>query len=94
MNRSRIQLMAVTLLCAGVVSGCATRGDIDALRSEMQNMQKTTEESLSMSREAREIAANNRSEIASVSRATTEAQRQAQEANERVDRAFDASLRK
>ncbi len=94
MITSKMQIAAVALLGSVVLTGCATHSDIDALRSEIQSMQKSTVESLKVSEEARDIASNNSAELASVRRAAELAQSQAQQANEKVDRAFEKSMRK
>ena len=94
MITSKKQIASVALLCSAVLTGCATRSDIDALRSEILSMQQSVDESLKVSEEARDIASNNSAELASVRRAAELAQSQAQQANEKVDRAFETSMRK
>lgn len=94
MNTSKKQIAAAVVLCGLVLTGCATSSDIDSLRSELQSLQQSTDESMKVSQEARDLAANNSTELASVKRAAELAQRQAQEANEKVDRAFETSMRK
>lgn len=94
MNTLKIQTATVAILCTLVLSGCATRSDIDALRSEIQSLQQSNEDTLKISQEARDIASRNSDDLASVRRAAESAQSQAQQANEKVDRAFEASMRK
>ena len=94
MITSKKQIASVALLCSAVLTVCATRSDIDALRSEILSMQQSVDESLNVSEEARDIASNNSAELASVRRAAELAQSQAQQANEKVDRAFETSMRK
>ena len=94
MNTSKKQIAAVAVLCSAVLAGCATRSDIDALRSEIQSLQHSTDASLKVSEQARDIASNNTAELASVKRAAELAQNLAQQANEKVDRAFETSMRK
>ena len=94
MNIRKRQIATATVLSMLVLSGCATRSDIEALRSQIQSLQQTTDDSLKVSQEAKEIALNNREDLVSVTRTAESAQRQAAQANEKVDRVFETSMRK
>jgi murein lipoprotein len=94
MKISKKQIAVVTVLCSVVLTGCATRSDIDALRSEIQSLQQSTDKSLKVSQDARDIASKNSAELVSVRRAADQAKSQAQQANEKADRVFETSMRK
>jgi outer membrane murein-binding lipoprotein Lpp len=94
MNTCKIQIASATVICLLVLSGCATRSDIDVIRSQIESLQRSTDESLKVSQEAREIALNNSDDLASVRRTAEAAQRLALQAKENIDRAFEKSMHK
>ena len=94
MKQSSNGIITLVGLSSLLLAGCATQSDIDSLRSDIQSLRQSTEEALAASQEARDLASNNSAELMSIQRDTASSLRLAQEANDKVDRAFEASVRK
>jgi len=91
--QSRLTLIVLTLFFL-VLSGCATRGDIDALRAEINQLQASTEQALKNSQDAQRIAGNTQADIADVRALAEAANARAEQNDEKMNKMFNRSVTK
>ncbi len=94
MKGRSIRIASAMLVSLVVISGCATKGDIDSLRAEIDALRVSTEKALANSVEASANASASLQELDIVKRDAAAAQARAEETAERVDDVFERSMLK
>jgi len=92
--KTRVTVFFSSILCLAALSGCASKGDIEALRSQIDALQQTTAEALSEAKAARELSYATRSELDAIKRTAQSAEQRAQENDLKINKAFDQSIKK
>lgn len=82
------------LISLAVITGCATKGDIDSLRADIDALRASTEQALANSVEAKTNASASLQELDLVKRDAAAALAKADETSARVGDVFERSMMK
>ena len=94
MTPTRAIALAVIPFTLIMASGCASTGDLDAVRKLAQEAKDSADRANQKSDQALATANEAKAAAANAQRTADEAKAAAQHANERVDRAFKKSVQK
>ena len=87
MKRVKQAALVSAIISMGVLTGCATTGDLDALQAEVARVSETANR-------AAADAASAKADAAAARSAAEQASASAAETNEKLDRMFEKSMRK
>ena len=100
-NALRVAGLPVALLILSLGAGCATSGDVDAVRKLAEDAKasadkanRTAAEAAATAKEARDAAISASNAAAAAQQAAQEAKAAAQMTNEKIDRAFKKAVQK
>ncbi|MGR9106017.1 MAG: Lpp/OprI family alanine-zipper lipoprotein [Gammaproteobacteria bacterium] len=86
--------VAVLVLAAGLAGGCASQGDVDALRNDLQATDRKADDAAAAAANAMAAAERAEEKAASAESAALRAAAAAEEANGKLDRMFKHSMMK
>ncbi|MCI0653311.1 MAG: Lpp/OprI family alanine-zipper lipoprotein [Methylococcaceae bacterium] len=89
-----VSKVAVLVLAAGLAGGCATQGDLDALKESIARTDKKADDAAAAAASALAAAERAEAKAGDAESAAMRAATAAEEANSKLDRMFERTMRK
>ncbi|MCI0653041.1 MAG: Lpp/OprI family alanine-zipper lipoprotein [Methylococcaceae bacterium] len=89
-----VSKVAILVLAAGLAGGCATQGDLDAVRADLSRTDKKADDAAAAAASAMAAAERAEEKAGAAESAAMRAASAAEEANSKLDRMFKHSMMK